>query len=73
MAADRGQNGFDMAHLSLSQPEFDPARLPIKKIKTGNVLEETSSSAVVLAKKSRTLSVAFGSSFRDKSLASGIW
>ena len=52
MAADRGQNGFDKADLGLSKPEFGTARLPIQKIKTANVLEETSSSDAVLARKS---------------------
>jgi hypothetical protein len=72
MAADRGQNGFDKAELSRSRPKFGLARLPIENIKTANVLEETSSNDVVPARTSRTLSVAFGSSFRDMSLASGI-
>jgi len=72
MAAERRYHGLDNAKYCLSEADIDLERLANETIKITNVYAEILSADVGLTRQSRALSVAFGSSLRDRSFASGI-
>ena len=71
MAADRGHHGFERESLSTPKTEVDPTI--VNRTKTANVMDGPGSNVLHLSKQNWIVSLAFGSSFRDMSLASGIW